>query len=230
MQNPLDNPVWHARMGPHAHVAIGRCRARQYSRGIAPFSAIADASAKAYADLAADLPASIEARLFRPIDVTTPAGWETVGSRPIIQMVADCKFPAASGLRWRPVELHLDDVHDMLEMAAVAKPGPFVARTLDLGTYLGYRERGRLLAMGGERMRLPGSVELSGICVHPAVRGRGLGAAITMQLALSAMARGETPFLHVFPNNPAAALYDRLGFRERARLWVIWRRVRCAGL
>jgi len=33
------------------------------------------------------------------------------------------------------------------------------------------------------------------------------------------------PFLHVFPENPAAALYRRLGFRERTRLWVIWRRV-----
>jgi predicted GNAT family acetyltransferase len=78
--------------------------------------------------------------------------------------------------------------------------------------------------MGGERMRLPSYVELSGICVRPAARGRGLGAAITVQLALRAMARGETPFLHVFHNNSAAALYERLGFRERARLWVIWRR------
>ena len=93
------------------------------------------------------------------------------------------------------------------------------------GSYLGYRERDRLLAMGGERMRLPDYVELSGVCVHPAARGHGLGAAITVQLALRAMARGDTPFPHVFPDNPAAALYERLGFREHARLWVIWRRV-----
>jgi hypothetical protein len=31
-------------------------------------------------------------------------------------------------------------------------------------------------------------------------------------------------FLHVFPDNPAASLYARLGFSERARPWVIWRR------
>ena len=30
--------------------------------------------------------------------------------------------------------------------------------------------------------------------------------------------------LHVFAENPAAALYRRLGFRERATLHVIWRR------
>jgi predicted GNAT family acetyltransferase len=79
--------------------------------------------------------------------------------------------------------------------------------------------------MGGERLRLPGLVEISAIAVHPAARGAGLGAAVTMHLARQALARGETPFLHVFPDNPAIALYLRLGFRERARLWVLWRRV-----
>lgn len=79
--------------------------------------------------------------------------------------------------------------------------------------------------MGGERFHLPGFVELSAIGVHPDARGIGLGAAITSHLAHLALARGEVPFLHVFPENPAVALYRRLGFRERTRLWVIWRRV-----
>ena len=79
--------------------------------------------------------------------------------------------------------------------------------------------------MGGERFRLPGFVELSAICVHPDARGAQLGSAITLHLTHLALARNETPFLHVLPDNPAVALYHRLGFRERARLWVIWRRV-----
>jgi ribosomal protein S18 acetylase RimI-like enzyme len=79
--------------------------------------------------------------------------------------------------------------------------------------------------MGGERLRLPGFVELSAISVHPDARGIGLGSAITMHLVRLALARGETPFLHVFPDNPAVPLYCRRGFRERTRLWVIWRRV-----
>jgi ribosomal protein S18 acetylase RimI-like enzyme len=78
--------------------------------------------------------------------------------------------------------------------------------------------------MGGERFRLPGFVELSGICVHSDARGRGLGAAITSYLARAARERGEMPFLHVFPENPAMALYRRIGFRERIRLYVIWLR------
>src|SRR3954447_8234285 len=78
--------------------------------------------------------------------------------------------------------------------------------------------------MGGERFRLPGFVELSAICVHPLARGTGLGAAVTAGLMRMAFERGETPFLHVFPENPAVALYARLGFRERARLFVLWHR------
>jgi hypothetical protein len=41
--------------------------------------------------------------------------------------------------------------------------------------------------------------------------------------------RGDVPFLHVFPNSPAAKLHARLGFRERATLWVLWHRPVPAG-
>jgi len=37
-------------------------------------------------------------------------------------------------------------------------------------------------------------------------------------LAHTAITRSQTPLLHVFPDNPALALYSRLGFRERVRL------------
>src|ERR1700722_2009865 len=89
MQHALDNPVWHALVGPHADFAIGQALARHYPNDIAPFSAVAEPTAAAYANLAADLPTGSEARLFRPCDEPTPAGWETVSARPIIQMVAD---------------------------------------------------------------------------------------------------------------------------------------------
>ena len=55
--NLLDNPVWHALTGSHRTHAFGRGEARHYPRDVAPFSAIAEPSAQAYADLAADLPA-----------------------------------------------------------------------------------------------------------------------------------------------------------------------------
>jgi predicted GNAT family acetyltransferase len=123
------------------------------------------------------------------------------------------------------IPLDLRDAADMLALADAAKPGPFSSRTPELGHYAGVRDAsGRLLAMAGERLRLSGYVELSGICVHPDARGQGYGAALTLHLARAALARGESPFLHVFPDNPAAALYARLGFRLRTKLWVLWHR------
>lgn len=60
--------------------------------------------------------------------------------------------------------------------------------------------------------------------------GRPIGIADDRHhLARAAFARGQTPFLHVFLDNPAAALYARLGFQERARLWVLWHRPVQAG-
>jgi ribosomal protein S18 acetylase RimI-like enzyme len=217
----LDNPVWHALTGPHAAVALGRGLVRHYPRDVAPFSAVAEPTAAAYAELAVDLPGS-EARLFRPANEPTPPGWETVSAHPIVQMVAEqmAPEPAANS---EIVPLGISDAAEMLALAEIAKPGPFGPNTVLLGSYWGVRE-GRLIAMAGERLTLPGFVELSAICVHPDARGAGLGAALTVHAARRVSERGLTPFLHVYPDNPAKGLYSRLGFSERARLWVLWRR------
>jgi ribosomal protein S18 acetylase RimI-like enzyme len=223
----LDNPVWHALTGPHAHLAVGQGAARQYPRDMAPFSAVAEPSAEAYADLAADLPLGVEARLFRPGNEPAPPGWQAISAKPIQQM-APASLNDAPGPQLEDsslISLGQSDAADMVALADAGKPGPFGPRTVELGRYIGVRDAGgRLVAMAGERFCLPGHVELSAICVHPEARGRGLGAALTSHLARDALARGEEPFLHVFPENPAAALYQRIGFQLRATLWVIWMR------
>jgi ribosomal protein S18 acetylase RimI-like enzyme len=227
MITPLDNPVWHALTGPQARLAVGRGQARHYPRDVAPFSGIADATPAAYADLALDLPPHTEARLFRPTEEPAPAGWETVSARPIVQMMYDGRdLPPPDDLDAKISPLGRTDVPEMLALVDVAKPGPFGPRTIELGTYFGVRhaQTGQLIAMGGERFHIDGHIELSAIAVHPNSRGWGLGKAITNQLVRAAITRDESPFLHVFPDNPALDLYTRLGFRDRARLWVLWRR------
>lgn len=229
MPHPLDNPVWHALTGPHAALALGTGLARHYPRDISPFSAIAEDTAAAHRDLMVDLPHGPIVPLLRPANEPAPPGWENADARPIIQMVADDVPSLRPGSQGDPVPLGAEDAADMLALVALAKPGPFAQRTPVLGGYAGYRDGGHLLAMGGERLRVPGYVELSAICVHPDARGTGLGAAIVSHLAHRVLLRGETPFLHVFPDNPALELYRRLGFRERAGLWVIWRRLKSGG-
>jgi ribosomal protein S18 acetylase RimI-like enzyme len=227
--HPLDNVVWSALTSVHAALAQGSAHgsglARHYPRDMAPFSAVAEPSARAYADLAEGLADGVEARLFRPAEEPTPAGWETLSVRPIIQMVADAVRPSRndSGMPIDP--LTEEDSTDMLVLAEITKPGPLGPRTVLLGDYVGMRdESGRLVAMAGERFRLPGHMEVSAICVDPTMRGRGLGRTLTVALVERARERGENAFLHVFPDNPAAKLYLQWGFRERARHRVIWRR------
>jgi ribosomal protein S18 acetylase RimI-like enzyme len=224
MQHALDNPVWASLTGPQTDLAVGHGLARHYPRDIAPFSAIAEATAAAYADLAVDLPYGQEARLFRPQEEPAPRGWETVSSRLVVQMVAEKIIPLPAAAQAEFVTLGMDDANDMLALASNAQPGPFGPRTPSLGGYVGVRRDGQLIAMGGERFRLSGFAEVSGICVHPAARGTGLGTEVTALLARRVLARGEQPFLHVFPDNPAMTLYARLGFHERDRLFVLWRR------
>jgi predicted GNAT family acetyltransferase len=147
-------------------------------------------------------------------------------------MVLDgSRLPAALAGKARVSPLGRDDAAEMLALVDTARPGPFGSRTVELGSYIGVRDAatGRLVAMGGERFCLPSHVELSAIAVHPGFRGRGLGAALIAHLAQSALRRGLVPFLHVFPDNPAVDLYARLGFRERAKLWVLWRRPMSGG-
>jgi ribosomal protein S18 acetylase RimI-like enzyme len=218
----LDNPVWHSLEGPHRQHALGRGLARHYLRDIAPFSAIAEPSAAAYADLAADLPAGTEARLFRPQVEPLPDGWEETNRFAMLQMVAS-RQPVQGG---SPVTvLSHADTAAMLDLVAATEPGPFGKRTALLGRYVGIRHGDRLVAMAGERLRVPGLVELSAICVHPEARGKGYGVALTRELMRHAFAQGERPFLHVRPDNAAAvALYRGLGFETRRKLVVLWRR------
>jgi predicted GNAT family acetyltransferase len=109
----------------------------------------------------------------------------------------------------------------MIALAELTEPGPFRARTHELGQFWGIRREGRLVAMAGERMKLPGFTELSGVCVHPDWRGHGFARDLSAFVAGAIAARGETPFLHVFADNRAAIrLYEQLGFTARREMAI----------
>ena len=61
----------------------------------------------------------------------------------------------------------------MLALATLTKPGPFAGRTHELGSFVGVKHDGRLVAMAGERMRPEGFTEVSAVCTLPDYRGRG---------------------------------------------------------
>jgi len=142
-----------------------------------------------------------------------PAGWEVTMQFDGVQLVDDglAAAPDPEAVRLGPA-----DVPEMLDLVARTRPGPFEARTIELGTYLGIRRDGALVAMAGERLHPPGWTEISAVCTDPAFRGAGLATRLILAVAHGIRERGETPFLHTGAGNTGAIrLYESLGFALR---------------
>jgi predicted GNAT family acetyltransferase len=119
-------------------------------------------------------------------------------------------------------ELGPDDDAEMLALAQLTEPGPFGPRTHELGTYIGIRRDGRLIAMAGQRLCLPGWTEVSAVCTHPDARQLGFGAALTLRMAAKIREDGDEAFLHVLASNEnALRLYQTLGFTIRRKVDVV---------
>ncbi|MBS1803116.1 MAG: GNAT family N-acetyltransferase [Acidobacteria bacterium] len=114
--------------------------------------------------------------------------------------------------------LSTSDVSAMIELATLTEPGPFRDRTIELGNFYGILAGERLLAMAGQRMRVPGFVEVSAVCTHPDARGRGYAGVLMSKVIQDIRDEGATPFLHAFAHNPAVSLYRTLGFVQRRTL------------
>jgi ribosomal protein S18 acetylase RimI-like enzyme len=211
--HPLDNPVWWSLAGAHAHLAERRGGTLRYKADVSPFAAVPDApDAADWADLAA-LVGPDTVPLTTGMVAVPPQDWETVYSIDGIQMMGDGVAGASDE---EAVRLGAADVPEMLDLTARTKPGPFLPRTVEMGTYLGIRRGGELAAMAGERLRPAGWTEISAVCTDPTYRGQGLGTRLILAVAAGIRARGETPFLHVAADNTAAIrLYTSLGFRVR---------------
>jgi ribosomal protein S18 acetylase RimI-like enzyme len=217
--HPLDYPVWTALTTSQAFLSEGGALARRYPPAVAPFAAIADTSPRSFAALDALMSPSEIAVLFTPDAVTPPDEFKIVLADTGEQMVGTPSETSINGVE--PVVLGVDDVGAMMALTALTRPGPFSARTHELGRFLGIRIDGRLIAMAGERMRPANYTEITAVCVHPDYRGRGYAQFLLGAVARQIVTRGEIPVLHVFSSNSSAiALYRRQGMEIRRRLHV----------
>jgi ribosomal protein S18 acetylase RimI-like enzyme len=217
--HPLDHPIWSALTTRQRALAEGGALARRYPPAVAPFAAMADISPQNFAALGALTSRSDVAVLFTLDPVSPPAEFKILLAETGEQMIG---APAESSIRGAEiVTLGADDVPAMMALTELTKPGPFAARTHELGTFLGIRIDGQLVAMAGERMKPANYTEITAVCVHPSHRGRGYGQMLLAAISRQISARGEIPFLHVFSSNTSAiALYRRQGMEIRRRLWV----------
>jgi ribosomal protein S18 acetylase RimI-like enzyme len=214
----LDNPVWNALCTTHACFAEGDDLAKQYPPEVGPFAAIRDLSSASFESLARLLGPEGVAGVFLD-SPSEHASWSIIRSLRVLQMVwANSAAPANAALAEKGAieDLGGPDVEDMLALTRLTEPGPFGTRTYELGSYLGIRQEGQLVAMAGERFRPLGYTEISAVCTHPEYQGHGYASALISALVCEIIARGEIPFLHVVEDNASAIrLYLKLGFETR---------------
>jgi len=223
-ERSLDNPFWSSLTTGHARFALGGALARRYPADISPI-----------AGLAAPEPANItalETLVSVGDDMATvarstpklPAHWEILYESRLTQMIRS----DPTLLPEDPVDastLGPADVPEMLALVELTKPGPFRLRTIELGTYIGARQSGRLLAMAGERLWIDDFREVSAVCTHPDVQGRGYARALIARVVNRMLRAGQTPMLHVeSANRRAIDLYRALGFIPRTELSLLYAR------
>ncbi|HET7223235.1 MAG TPA: GNAT family N-acetyltransferase [Rhodanobacteraceae bacterium] len=211
----LDRPVWESLATRHAPLSEGGALAKRYARDVNLFASARDDSAEALAALA-DLVAPGEHMYVLQVpEIAVPPTLHATKTALGVQMVATRAIQPESGDD-EILPLGDADAREMLALAQLTQPGPFLARTHVMGNFIGIRIDGRLAAMAGERMHVPGYTELSGVCTHPDFRGRGFARRLSATVSVTIETRGETPFLHAWKDNHSAiALYEKLGFRLR---------------
>jgi predicted GNAT family acetyltransferase len=217
--HPLDDAIWRALSGKQNHLALGDARAWRYPSAVTAFGALADSSDASFDALRALIAEDGPVALVTTNTFDPPPGFAVLRRGDVSQMVWQGNVEAPPDVQY--VTLTQDDVPDMLALTAATQPGPFGPRTIELGRYIGVRMDGKLVAMAGERTQLDGFTEISAICVDPVARGRGYAASLTKLLIAAIVARGDTPYLHVFTSNEGAiALYRKLGFVERRVVYL----------
>jgi GNAT superfamily N-acetyltransferase len=211
----LDHAAWTSLTGPHARFAEVQGQAARYPADVSPFVAVApDASDEVFGDLLALVGHGGIVPL-AGLTAPLPPGWELADRGDGVQMI-DAGLEAAGSSA--AVRLQDSDVPEMLDLAERTRPGPFRPRTVEMGTYLGVRRGGALVAMAGERLHPPGWIEISAVCTDPAYRGQGLATLLVRAIAADIRQQGSIPFLHAAAGNVnAIRLYESLGFTIRRR-------------
>src|SRR5258707_79504 len=194
--HPLDHPVWNALTSRQRALAEGGTLARRYAATIAPFAAMTDMSVQSFEALCALMTGSAQGVLFTPDPVTAPEELKVLLAATGEQMIGTPAETAAGTADI--VTLGPDDAPAMVELTKLTKPGPFTLRTHELGTFLGIRIDGQLVAMVGERMKPADYTEITAVCVHPDHRGRGYAQALLAAISRQIVARVEIPVLR-FP-------------------------------
>jgi len=230
---PLDTPIWTALTTKQAQHAQSSALARRFPPEMTLLGALAANTAMAF-DSLAQLIQRDPVTLYFTSSPQIPAGWEILRAVELHQMVQETDAPAAlsphettanadEADKSAPevIELTPADVAEMSVLYTATRPGRTLCQRIQkLGPFLGVREEGKLVAMGGLRLHIAGYREITTVATLPGHQGRGYATAIVRALVERIRSRGDRPFLTVGTGNMRAIeIYRRLGFKERTLLY-----------
>jgi GNAT superfamily N-acetyltransferase len=218
--NFLDNPIFNALTTVDSEKNIGSSSYCYLDKAVAPFIGMESWDKKSQQKMINEVPADRSwfllikdaVEFIDEINVTLSMPlfqFHCPGKEKVPVMIDDKKI----------VPLDKSKVDEMIALTKLTNPGPFRERTIEFGNYHGIFENGKLMAMGGERLHLPGMTEISAICTHPDAQGKGYGNMIVNFLTHDLFKKEQIPFLHVKTENESAIkIYERQGYEIRERI------------
>jgi ribosomal protein S18 acetylase RimI-like enzyme len=208
----LHNPVFNALLSGDKHLSFGTDAVKFFDETVSPFVGFEESYTKGFADLHELLPKDRRILYANPVTIKAPEGWQVQHDIPGLQFVYEGtdkiknEFENVHALS----EKHIDE---MVQLAALTKPGPFGKGTINFGHYHGIFENNKLVAMTGQRLHVQNYTEISAVCTHPGYTGKGYAYTLLQHQLQLILQPGQQPFLHVREDNDRAiALYKRLGF------------------
>lgn len=218
MEAILNNPVYQSLISGDQSLSFGTEKVKYFDEQVSPFVGIQDGYAKGFDDLYELLPAGRKILFAAPYFIPQPKGWQLLAAVEGLQLVFEKKSNFNTDYH-NLVPLQQQHVGDMMDLAALTKPGPFGPRTIDFGHYYGIFEKEKLVAMTGQRLHVFSYSEISAVCTHPASLGKGYATTLVQHQTELILQQQQKPFLHVRADNARAIeIYQRLGFNIRGAM------------
>ncbi len=219
MDNVLNNPVWHELNTHNADLAYGFDNVKYFDTEVSPFIGLRDNNLNHLEQLYTTFDEGRVYLLASTKILNIPTKWTTIAFVPGVQMVHN--GISLTEFNTQAIKPLLESYcADMVALTQLTNPGPFGNNTIQFGHYEGVFEDGRLVAMAGQRMHVPGYAEISAVCTHPDFTGKGYARQLLVSQINRIILSGETPFLHSKADNKRAIqLYNSLGFSERSAMY-----------